>query len=81
MANGFLQVEDTLFKVLRRDFEEGSELFRDMYTLPGGGTTAEGSSAEHPLRLKGLKAHEMESFLSVMYPQYVQPPSTASVTH
>ena len=64
-------MEGTLFKVNRRDFEEGSELFRSMFTLPSGGKTQEGCSPETPLVLEGIKAEDMEFFLAVMYPKYV----------
>ena len=64
----FSQVEDTLFKVNRRDFEEGSDLFRSMFTLPSGTQSSEGGYAENPLILEGLTAREMEMLLRVVYP-------------
>ncbi|GJE92139.1 hypothetical protein PsYK624_082920 [Phanerochaete sordida] len=65
----FLQVENTLYKVNRRDFEEGSVVFRDMFQLPNGGKTVEGCSAEKPIVLESIKAADMDHFLAAIYPR------------
>lgn len=63
------QAEDTLFKVNRRDFEEGSDAFRSMFDLPNGSGGRQLSRTEQPLFLEGVRADEMESFLAVVYHQ------------
>ncbi|GJE92130.1 hypothetical protein PsYK624_082830 [Phanerochaete sordida] len=65
----FLCAEDTLFKVVHQDFVDKSDVFKDMFALPRAGTRGEGSSAEHPLVLQGIKAADLEDFLSVLYPR------------
>ncbi|EKM54546.1 uncharacterized protein PHACADRAFT_210344 [Phanerochaete carnosa HHB-10118-sp] len=63
----FIRAEDTLFKVHRQDFESGSEVFRHMFELPSAYPKDEGSSAEFPLVLEGIRAAELEDFLAVLY--------------
>ncbi|EKM48789.1 uncharacterized protein PHACADRAFT_202397, partial [Phanerochaete carnosa HHB-10118-sp] len=63
----FIRAEDTLFKVHRRDFEGGSEVFRHMFELPNSHQKDEGSSAEFLLVLQGIKAAGLEDFLDVLY--------------
>jgi len=65
----FIRAEDTLFKVHRQDFENGSEVFRHMFELPKADHKDEGSSAELPLVLEGIKAVDLEDFLAVVYPR------------
>lgn len=65
------QVEDTLFKINRQDFEQGSEVFRNMFDLPKAGESEEGSSTEHPLVLEGIRAVDLENFLAIMYARCV----------
>lgn len=65
----FIRAEDTLFKVHRKDFEHGSEVFNNMFELPKASGKADGSSEEQPLVLEGIKACELEDFLSVLYPR------------
>ncbi|SJL01258.1 uncharacterized protein ARMOST_04576 [Armillaria ostoyae] len=59
--------ENTLFNVPRYHFENFSEVFTTMYTLPHGDSlNADGSSDEHPLVLQGVTAQEFRSLLNVM---------------
>ena len=39
-----------------------------MFELPAGDLTPEGGSDQHPLVLEGIKASDMDHFLSAMYP-------------
>ena len=55
----------------KRDFEEGSEVFKDMFALPAGEHAADGASADRPLVLEGVKADDMEFFLTLVYPPCV----------
>ena len=66
------QVEDTLFRVHRRYFEQESEVFRAMFQLPvGNGVVADGSSDEQPLRLEGVKKEDFRQLLRIMFPECV----------
>ena len=68
------QVEGRVFKVLRRSFENDSEQFRNMFTLPTGEVRegpVEGTDAQRPVRLEGIRRHDMVQFLKVLYPRYV----------
>ena len=65
-----IQVGNTLFKVPRRKFEDGSETFKDMFALPvkaDGDGIAEGTSDEHPLVLEGIETDEFRSLLRAMF--------------
>ncbi|KAI0355270.1 hypothetical protein OH77DRAFT_1403431 [Trametes cingulata] len=64
------QVEDVLFKVSRRPFEEESEGFSAMFTLPPSSQSSarEGTSDANPLRLHGIKADDFKSLLYVLFP-------------
>ncbi|KAK0459191.1 uncharacterized protein EV420DRAFT_1538801 [Desarmillaria tabescens] len=60
-------VEDQLFKVTRHMFEESSEVFSTMLSLPQGTTSpVDGSDDEHPLVLQGVKSADFENLLKVM---------------
>ncbi|EJD02163.1 uncharacterized protein FOMMEDRAFT_59726, partial [Fomitiporia mediterranea MF3/22] len=61
----FQVVEDTIFKVPRREFEEESEVFEDMYSLPSE-NAKEGESDEHPLRLEGVSVSDFRCFLQAL---------------
>ncbi|KAI5122214.1 hypothetical protein M0805_002703 [Coniferiporia weirii] len=65
------KAEDTLFRVPRERFEEHSDVFHGMFTLPACGDAAvqEGYSDEHPLVLEGVKAKDFLAFLKLLYPQ------------
>ena len=60
-----------MFKVLRRTFENDSEHFRDMFTLPPGESVVEGSDAQHPIHVEGTSKFEMLQLLKVLYPTCV----------
>jgi hypothetical protein len=67
------QVEDTLFRVPRHEFEETSEVFSDMFRLPTGEgslQTADGSSDENPILLEGHKAVDFANLLKILYLRY-----------
>ncbi|KAK0486319.1 hypothetical protein IW261DRAFT_791366 [Armillaria novae-zelandiae] len=73
-------VEDQLFKVTRRMFEESSEVFSTMFSLPQGGSSpVDGSDDEHPLVLQGIKSVDFESLLKAIVDagQQVVPKSKA----
>lgn len=64
------QVENCLFRVPRRAFEEG-ELFQDMFSLPPPEDhIVDGISDQHPLRLPGEAYGKVEfrRFLNVLLP-------------
>jgi hypothetical protein len=64
------QVEDTLFRLPRRHFEEESEVFRDLFQLPvAENTSPDGHSDEQPLRLEGIKKGDFEQLLRVLFPR------------
>ncbi|EMD34251.1 hypothetical protein CERSUDRAFT_158602 [Gelatoporia subvermispora B] len=64
-------VEGVLFKVHRRNFENDSEVFQTMFSLPiAEGEIADGSSDEHPLVLRGIKQDDFVQLLRVMFPHY-----------
>jgi len=63
-------VEDRLFKVPRRYFEEDSEVFRDMFQLPvPKDVVPDGCSRENPLRLEGIAKEDFKQLLKIMYPK------------
>ncbi|KAK0241225.1 hypothetical protein EDD85DRAFT_901611 [Armillaria nabsnona] len=63
----FIQVEDQLFKVTRRMFEESSEVFSTMFSLPQRGSSpVDGSDDEHPLVLQGIKSTDFENLLKAI---------------
>ncbi|KLO13797.1 hypothetical protein SCHPADRAFT_827519 [Schizopora paradoxa] len=63
------KVENMLFKVPRRPFEEHSDVFRAMFTLPPGSQTeTDGLSDERPLILQGIKCDDFRPFLKALYP-------------
>jgi len=65
----YIAIEDSLFKVPRRTFENSSDVFRDMYSVPvPEGKPADGSCAEHPLYLSGVTSEEFAQLLRVLYP-------------
>ncbi|KAH9941599.1 uncharacterized protein BXZ73DRAFT_41378 [Epithele typhae] len=68
-----LQVGTQLFKVPRRKFEDGSEIFRDMFAVPqlGSDVAAEGSSDDRPLVLEGIREEDFCAFLRALFaPRY-----------
>ncbi|KAH8100407.1 hypothetical protein BXZ70DRAFT_190543 [Cristinia sonorae] len=68
----FIAIENDLFKVPRRDFENNSTIFQDMYSVPiPKGTPADGSSSDCPLRLAGVTSDEFVTLLKAMYPPHL----------
>ncbi|KAJ3553446.1 hypothetical protein NM688_g3607 [Phlebia brevispora] len=66
----YLQVEQKLFKVLRRTFANDSEVFGGMFLVPQGPNgEIEGSTAERPILLEGVKVNDMVQLLRVLYPK------------
>ena len=57
----------TLFKVPRSKFEQGSGIFRGMFTVPSGDNAVEGQSDGRPLVLESIEADEFRSLLRVMF--------------
>lgn len=62
-----------MFKVLRRTFEDNSEVFKNMFLIPqgAGNTQTEGGDSEHPIQLDGIIEDEMVQLLRVLYPKCV----------
>ena len=56
------------FKVYRRPFVEQSPVFRDMFSLPQGVQSTEGTVDDHPIDLHGVTAAEFSALLRVLYP-------------
>ena len=65
------KVEGTVFKILRRTFENDSETFRDMFSLSdvSSNKITEGTCADNPIVLEGVRKFEMEQLLAVLYPK------------
>ncbi|KAJ7072744.1 hypothetical protein C8F01DRAFT_259362 [Mycena amicta] len=63
------QVEDSIFKVPRHQFERCSEIFASIFTLPPPDQArVEGSDESCPLTLEGVSALDFRRFLKVLYP-------------
>ena len=65
------KVQDCLFRVPRHGFEEHSEVFHNMFSMPAGHFTEgdmEGESDENPIRLDGVDKQSFRDFLMVLYP-------------
>lgn len=67
-----MQVENRLFKVPRRLFNE-SPIFEDMFAVAQN-APLEGSSDTHPLRLDGVSAPDFKHLLQYLFPLYVPSP-------
>ncbi|KLO09625.1 hypothetical protein SCHPADRAFT_1000137 [Schizopora paradoxa] len=64
------EVQNMLFRVPVAAFETGSEIFRDMFSLPTGDIApAEGISDDSPIELKGVKAGDFRALLKFLYPR------------
>ena len=65
-----LQVEDTIFTTNRRPLLDDSEYFREKLSEGSKeGQSVQGSSADHPLRLDGVKKEDMRVFLRALNPR------------
>ena len=63
-----MQVENTLFRVPRREFELESPVFASMFSLPTGNHSPEGQDDNSPIVLQGIKSKDFQSLLELMYP-------------
>lgn len=64
-------VEGVLFKVHRHNFENDSEVFQTMFSLPiAQGSVPDGTNDDHPLVLHGIKKDDFVQLLRVMFPHY-----------
>ena len=68
MLQGNLQVENVLFKVPRRPFEQESAAFGSTFELPplDDPKGCEGGTDEHPIHLSGVTEEEFRSLLRVL---------------
>jgi hypothetical protein len=62
-----IQVENTRYKMHRYFFQRDSEIFASIFALPTG--PSQGSSEYNPIRLVGVKSHDFDLFLSMLYPR------------
>lgn len=62
------RVEDRLFRVPRHAFEEESEVFRSMFSLPQGSLLVDGMSNENPIHLPGVTVKDFACLINVLYP-------------
>ncbi len=69
MRTDLQKVEDVLFKVARRPFEQESTIFNDTLQLPSGHLTGEceGETDDNPIRLDGVTEEEFRALLWVMF--------------
>lgn len=66
-AYSVLKVEGCLFKVPRIHFEQQSEIFRTMFSLPLGILgELDGMNDHQPLHLEGIKRREFKLFLKIL---------------
>ncbi|KAJ3540798.1 hypothetical protein NMY22_g4151 [Coprinellus aureogranulatus] len=63
-----MSVEDEVYRVPRHGFEEYSEIFQSMLTLPQPAGSDEGLSDDNPIELPSCTKLEFESVLEVLYP-------------
>ncbi|KAI6143894.1 hypothetical protein BKA82DRAFT_948055 [Pisolithus tinctorius] len=60
-------VEDSLFRIPREPFQQESDVFCDMFSLPqGDGIVMEGSSDEIPIQLHGTSKDDFEQLLKAL---------------
>ena len=65
-----LKVNGCLFKVPKRNLQEQSEVFRDMFSFPTTtGKEPEGSSVSNPIVLDGISKKDFREFLQVLCPR------------
>ncbi|KAJ6496892.1 hypothetical protein DFH09DRAFT_339811 [Mycena vulgaris] len=64
----YLRAEDHLFKIHRYQLtREDASVFRDMFLLPSGDHTSQGSEESDPIVLAGDTADRFRAFLSIAY--------------
>ncbi|KAH9915424.1 uncharacterized protein B0H18DRAFT_274167 [Fomitopsis serialis] len=74
-GNVIFQAEDTLFKIHRYFFLQGSKVFEDMFSLPSPpGEDYEGGSDDRPVYLEGTTSLDLARFLTIFYPRSVCKP-------
>lgn len=66
----FVQVENTIFRVLQHGFTDASPLFEGMFLRPidDGDHKERGRTKDNPIVLEGYKASDFEALLRVLYP-------------
>jgi len=63
------QVEGKLFKVPRKPFEDQSDVFKSMFTLPPGhNAEVDGLTDDKPIHLDNIKKNDFRAFLQVLFP-------------
>lgn len=65
-----------VFRVPRHGFEEHSEVFRNMFSMPNGrgleeDSEQEGGSDENAIRIDGVDKQAFKDLLTLLYPPYV----------
>ena len=66
------QIEGTQFCIDRQVLVSDSEFFRELFELPPGpNKPADGSCANRPLRIEGVRESAMSLLLRVLYPRWV----------
>ncbi len=78
------QVENRLFKVPRELFETYSEVFQNMFSLPGASDSnsdapQDGDGDDKPLFLDGIKKEDFRSFLTVLSARHYEAVTTGKV--
>jgi len=75
-------VDDTLYKVPKQRFVNGSSFFRDMFKLPQGDGVVEGKDDDHPIRLPDtiVKA-EFETLIKAIYSSSMYVPHKRKLWH
>lgn len=71
LTSAIYQVDDTLFKIDKREFTYKSRVFRDKFKeldshSRDDNSPVEGSCMEHPLILEGVTVQEMDTFLDTL---------------
>ncbi|EIN06749.1 hypothetical protein PUNSTDRAFT_136585 [Punctularia strigosozonata HHB-11173 SS5] len=65
------QVEDELYRIPRRTFEQDSGVFKTMFSLPRPRNgKEEGNTDDNPIRLQGIKKRDFEQLLRVIQPSF-----------
>jgi hypothetical protein len=62
------QVENTIFRVPRFQFERHSGVFATTFSLPQPAEGAEGSDDKNPITLDGIKSLDFQTLLKILYP-------------
>ncbi|KAI0092155.1 hypothetical protein BDY19DRAFT_928580 [Irpex rosettiformis] len=70
--DAYFEVQDTIFKVHRRGFEESSPIFRDMFAVAKEDETL-GLDPSNPIQLEGITIDQFKQLLSVMYHLHPDP--------